>query len=76
MERLFEGRTVVVIAHRLTTAARADEVAVIDGGRLLEIGTHDALLAREGTYAALYSSWAGSHSASLAEPSPAAPDAL
>lgn len=58
LERLMEGRTVVVIAHRLSTAARADRVAVIDGGRLVEHGTHSELLAREGRYAALFASWA------------------
>src|SRR5207302_3918844 len=54
--RLMEGRTVVVIAHRLSTAARADRVAVIDGGRLVELGRHSELLARGGSYAALYAS--------------------
>jgi ATP-binding cassette subfamily B protein len=57
LELLMEDRTVVVIAHRLTTAARADRVAVIDDGRLAEFGTHDELLAREGRYASLYAAW-------------------
>jgi ABC-type multidrug transport system fused ATPase/permease subunit len=48
-----------VIAHRLTTAERADLVAVVDAGRLVEVGTHAELVAREGPYAALYSSWSG-----------------
>lgn len=59
LERLMAGRTVVVIAHRLTTAERADLVAVVDEGRLVELGTHAELVAREGRYAALYSSWSG-----------------
>jgi ATP-binding cassette subfamily B protein len=59
LERLMAGRTVVVIAHRLTTAERADVVAVVDGGCLVEVGTHDELVAREGRYAALYASWSG-----------------
>lgn len=59
LERLMEGRTVVVIAHRLTTAERADLVAVVDEGRLVETGTHAALVARGGRYAALYASWSG-----------------
>jgi ATP-binding cassette subfamily B protein len=59
LERLMAGRTVVVIAHRLTTAERADVVAVVDEGRLVEIGTHAELVAREGRYAALYASWSG-----------------
>ncbi|MGH2684587.1 MAG: ABC transporter ATP-binding protein, partial [Actinomycetota bacterium] len=60
MERLMEGRTVIVIAHRLSTAARADRVAVVQDGRLVELGTHDELLGRDGgAYAALFASWAG-----------------
>ena len=53
-----EGRTVIVIAHRLSTAARADRVAVVDGGRLVEHGTHADLMARGGAYARLFASWA------------------
>jgi ATP-binding cassette, subfamily B, bacterial len=48
-----------VIAHRLTTAERADLVAVVDDGHLVEVGTHEELLLREGRYAALYASWSG-----------------
>ena len=59
MARLMRGRTVIVIAHRLSTARRADRVGVVDGGRLVELGTHQELLARGGRYAALYESWAG-----------------
>jgi ATP-binding cassette subfamily B protein len=57
VERLMEGRTVVVIAHRLTTAERADRVGLVDGGKLAELGTHDELVAQGGRYAALYRSW-------------------
>jgi len=57
LERLMEGRTVVVIAHRLSTAERADRIAVIDEGRLAELGTHEELLGREGRYASLYAAW-------------------
>jgi len=57
MDRLMQGRTVVVIAHRLTTAARADRVGVVADGRLVELGTHDELVARGGHYAALYGAW-------------------
>ena len=59
MERLSDGRTTIVIAHRLTTAARADRIAVVADGRFAEIGTHDELMAAGGHYAALYSTWAG-----------------
>jgi ATP-binding cassette subfamily B protein len=59
LERLMVGRTVVVIAHRLSTAERADRVGVVDAGGLVELGTHDELLAAEGRYAALFATWAG-----------------
>jgi ATP-binding cassette, subfamily B, bacterial len=57
LEFLMENRTVVVIAHRLSTAERADRIAVVDDGRLAELGTHDELLQREGRYASLYAAW-------------------
>jgi ATP-binding cassette subfamily B protein len=57
LERLTEGRTVVVVAHRLSTAARCDRIAVVDDGRLMEVGTHDELLERRGRYARLFSAW-------------------
>jgi len=52
-------RTTLVVAHRLTTAQRADRVAVIDGGRVVELGTHDELLAAGGAYARLWDVYAG-----------------
>jgi ATP-binding cassette subfamily B protein len=52
------GRTTIVIAHRLSTAARANRVAVVDHGKVVELGTHDELLARtDGLYAKLYEHW-------------------
>jgi len=51
------GRTVVAIAHRLHTAHDADRVAVVDGGLVTEIGTHDELIASGGAYAGLWRSW-------------------
>jgi ATP-binding cassette subfamily B protein len=54
MRKLMQGRTVIVIAHRLSTAAQADRVAVVEGGTLAEVGTHHELLARGGRYAALF----------------------
>ncbi|HXH58227.1 ABC transporter ATP-binding protein [Iamia sp.] len=58
VERLMEGRTTIVIAHRLSTAARADRVGVVDGGELAELGPHAELVAIDGgRYQALYSAW-------------------
>jgi putative ABC transport system ATP-binding protein len=59
LDRLSEGRTLVSIAHRLSTAEAADEVLVFDGGRIVETGTHDELVRRGGRYASLYESWLG-----------------
>jgi ATP-binding cassette subfamily B protein len=63
LEHLMHGRTVIVVAHRLSTAARADRIAVIDAGGLAELGTHDELVARGGRYAALYAAWQTHHTA-------------
>ncbi len=51
------GRTMITIAHRLSTAERADRVAVLDGGRLVELATHDELVQRGARYARLWGSW-------------------
>jgi ABC-type multidrug transport system fused ATPase/permease subunit len=48
---------VIAIAHRLQTAHDADRVAVMDGGRIIELGTHDALVSAGGPYAALWRRW-------------------
>jgi ATP-binding cassette subfamily B protein len=55
LERLMQGRTTLVIAHRLATVRQADRIAVLDGGRMVEIGTHDALTQAGGLYARLAS---------------------
>jgi ATP-binding cassette, subfamily B, bacterial len=57
VDRLLVGRTVVVIAHRLSTSERADMVGVVDAGGLVELGTHADLVARGGAYSALYATW-------------------
>jgi ABC-type multidrug transport system fused ATPase/permease subunit len=64
LTKLMEGRTVIVIAHRLTTAERADMVAVVDDGGIVEMGTHSDLVLRGGAYAALFGSWSGHAAAS------------
>jgi ATP-binding cassette, subfamily B, bacterial len=60
LERLMGERTVIVVAHRLSTVRRADRIAVIDHARLAELGTHDELMAANGRYAALAAAWARS----------------
>jgi ATP-binding cassette subfamily B multidrug efflux pump len=59
LDELMQGRTVIAIAHRLSTIARMDRLAVIDTGRIVEQGTHAALLARPGVYAALWQRQSG-----------------
>ena len=64
LRRLSRGRTVITIAHRLSTAEHSDSVLVFDAGRIVERGTHAELVTRGGRYAELYRSWLGNTRAS------------
>jgi ATP-binding cassette subfamily B protein len=58
LDVLLEGRTAILIAHRLSTAMKADRIVVIDEGQVVESGSHDQLLAAGGHYAVMYETWA------------------
>jgi ATP-binding cassette subfamily B protein len=57
LDRLLEGRTTIIIAHRLSTAIRADRIAVVHDGRIVELGSHDELVRLGGRYADMYATW-------------------
>ena len=57
LDAILEQRTAILIAHRLSTAQRADRIMVVQGGRITEEGSHEALMAEEGRYADLFNTW-------------------
>jgi ATP-binding cassette subfamily B protein len=57
LDVLLEGRTAILIAHRLSTAMKADRIVVVDDGGIVEMGSHDQLIARGGRYAGMYATW-------------------
>ncbi len=57
LDALLQGRTAIIVAHRLSTAMRADRIAVVDDGRIAELGSHEELVARGGRYAEMYAAW-------------------
>lgn len=69
LEKLMERRTVIVVAHRLSTIRRADRIGVIDVGRLVELGSHDELIAAGGRYSTLAHAWQQSQPSLDVEPS-------
>jgi ATP-binding cassette, subfamily B, bacterial len=66
LDVLLQGRTAILIAHRLSTAMHADRIIVVDDGRIAESGPHDELVARNGLYAAMFKTWTTRRSAAWA----------
>jgi ATP-binding cassette, subfamily B, bacterial len=70
LDRVLEGRTAILIAHRLTTAMRADRIVVVDQGRIVEVGSHAELIEKGGTYAEMFATWSRQHEADVEQVQP------
>jgi ATP-binding cassette subfamily B protein len=70
LDVLLDNRTAILIAHRLSTAMRADRIVVVDDGQIVEVGPHSELVAAGGRYADMYATWI-QHSAASVHPAPA-----
>jgi ATP-binding cassette, subfamily B, bacterial len=70
LDAVLEGRTAIIVAHRLSTAMRADRIAVVDDGRILELGSHQELVALGGRYAEMYAAWTEHLTSHDEEPDP------
>ncbi|MDG1844833.1 MAG: ABC transporter ATP-binding protein [Acidimicrobiales bacterium] len=57
LDSLLDGRTAIIVAHRLATVMRADRIAVVDGGEIIELGSHDDLITSKGKYAEMHTAW-------------------
>jgi ATP-binding cassette subfamily B protein len=66
LDVLLEGRTAIIIAHRLSTAMRADRIGVVENGAIVELGSHDELIDLGGRYASMYATWVSHSTADVA----------
>ena len=70
LDAVLEGRTAIIVAHRLSTAMRADRIAVVDDGRIVELGSHRELVAMGGRYADMYAAWVAHLETEEPDPAP------